>query len=39
MKVVALPSRLWTCAGPALVDAVRTLADATAEVEAQEKSN
>jgi len=36
MKVVALPSRLWTCAGPALVDAVQRLAEATAEVEAGE---
>ncbi|MGO4870527.1 MAG: ABC transporter substrate-binding protein [Roseiarcus sp.] len=39
MKVVALPSRLWTCAEPALVDAVQRLAEATAEVEAGEKSN
>jgi iron complex transport system substrate-binding protein len=36
MKVVALPSRLWTCAGPALVDAVQTLVDAAKEVEARE---
>jgi iron complex transport system substrate-binding protein len=36
MKVVASPSRLWTCAGPALVDAVQRLAEATAEVEAGE---
>ena len=39
MKVVSLPSRLWTCAGPALVDAVRTLAEAAAEVEARETRN
>jgi iron complex transport system substrate-binding protein len=37
MRVVPLPSRLWTCAGPALVDAVRTLAEATAE--ARERRN
>jgi iron complex transport system substrate-binding protein len=36
LKVVALPSRLWTCAGPTLVDAVETLADAAKEVEARE---
>ena len=30
MKVVALPSRLWTCAGPELVEAVETLVEATA---------
>jgi iron complex transport system substrate-binding protein len=29
LKVVSLPSRLWTCAGPALVDAVQMLVDAT----------
>ncbi len=29
LKVVSLPSRLWTCAGPALVDAVEMLVDAT----------
>jgi iron complex transport system substrate-binding protein len=39
MKVVSLPSRLWTCAGPALVDAVQTLAAATAEVRAREGRN
>jgi iron complex transport system substrate-binding protein len=39
LKVVALPSRLWTCAGPALVDAVERLAEATAEVEAGESRN
>lgn len=32
MKVVSLPSRLWTCAGPAVVDAIQLLADATAEM-------
>ena len=31
MKVVSLPSRLWTCAEPALVDAVQRLVEATAE--------
>lgn len=30
MKVVALPPRLWTCAGPELVEAVETLVEATA---------
>ena len=39
MKVVSLPSRLWTCAGPALADAVQTLAAATAEVRAREGRN
>ncbi|MFZ1963358.1 MAG: ABC transporter substrate-binding protein [Roseiarcus sp.] len=39
MKVVSLPSRLWTCAGPALADAVQTLAAATAEVRAREARN
>ncbi len=29
LKVVALPSRLWTCAGPALVDAIEMLVEAT----------
>ena len=29
LKVVSLPSRLWTCAGPAFVDAVERLVDAT----------
>lgn len=29
VKVVSLPSRLWTCAGPALVDAIEMLVDAT----------
>lgn len=28
MRVIVLPSRLWTCAGPALVDAVQRLAAA-----------
>jgi iron complex transport system substrate-binding protein len=39
MKVVALPSRLWTCAGPALVDAVERLVEATAEAKARETPN
>jgi iron complex transport system substrate-binding protein len=39
MKVVELPSRLWTCAGPALIEAARRLAAATAEVEAGESRN
>ena len=29
LKLVALPSRLWTCAGPAVVDAVRLMIDET----------
>ncbi|MGO9769237.1 MAG: ABC transporter substrate-binding protein [Roseiarcus sp.] len=36
LKVVTLPSRLWTCPGPGVVEAVQRLADATAEVEAGE---
>ncbi len=39
LKVVALPSRLWTCAGPELVDAVQTLVDATAGVQGWETRN
>jgi iron complex transport system substrate-binding protein len=39
LKVVALPSRLWTCAGPALVDAVERLVDATAEGKTRETPN
>jgi iron complex transport system substrate-binding protein len=39
MKVVTLPSRLWTCAGPALVDAVERLAAAAAEVREREARN
>jgi iron complex transport system substrate-binding protein len=29
LRVVSLPSRLWTCAGPAVVDAVRLMIDET----------
>lgn len=29
LEVVSVPSRLWTCAGPSLVDAIRLLIDAT----------
>ncbi|RDJ26903.1 ABC transporter substrate-binding protein [Bosea caraganae] len=29
LKLVALPSKLWTCAGPAVVDAIELLIDAT----------
>jgi iron complex transport system substrate-binding protein len=36
LKVVTLPSRLWTCPGPGVVEAVQRLADATAEVQARE---
>ena len=39
LKVVALPSRLWTCPGPEVVDAVQTLVDATAAVRAREARN
>lgn len=30
LRLVALPSRLWTCAGPAVVDAIEFLVDAAA---------
>ncbi|RXT23178.1 hypothetical protein B5U98_11290 [Bosea sp. Tri-39] len=30
LKLVALPSKLWTCAGPAVVDAIELLLDAAA---------
>ena len=39
MKVVSLPSRLWTCAGPALVDAIQRLVDATDGAAARGKRN
>jgi len=29
LKIVSLPSRLWTCAGPAVVDAVQAMIDET----------
>lgn len=29
LKLVALPSKLWTCAGPAVIDAIELLLDAT----------
>ena len=29
LKLVSMPSRLWTCAGPAVLDAVQRLIDAT----------
>lgn len=29
LKLVALPAKLWTCAGPAVVDAIELLMDAT----------
>jgi len=34
MRVVALPARLWTCPGPALVDAVKQLVAATRDLRA-----
>ena len=34
LRVVALPARLWTCPGPALVDAVRDLVQATRDLRA-----
>lgn len=34
-RVVALPSRLWTCAGPNLVEAVRVLQSATSDLRPQ----
>jgi len=36
LKVVALPSRLWTCPGPGVVDAVQRLVEATAGLEPPE---
>lgn len=30
LRLVALPSRLWTCAGPAVIDAIEMLIDAAA---------
>ncbi len=30
LKLVALPSKLWTCAGPAVIDAIELLLDAAA---------
>ncbi len=30
LKLVALPSKLWTCAGPAVIDAIELLLDASA---------
>jgi len=30
LKLVALPSKLWTCAGPAVIDAIELLMDAVA---------
>ncbi len=39
LKVVALPSRLWTCPGPAVADAVQRLVDAVASAPAQESRN
>jgi iron complex transport system substrate-binding protein len=35
LRVVALPARYWTCAGPAIVDAVRQLVEATRDVRAK----
>lgn len=35
MRVVAVPARLWTCAGPWIADAVQLLADATADLRAR----
>ena len=32
LKVVSLPSRLWTCAGPSVVDAIERLIEATSDV-------
>ncbi|GGC81995.1 ABC transporter substrate-binding protein [Chelatococcus reniformis] len=32
LRVVSLPSRLWTCAGPAVVDAIEQLAAATRDL-------
>jgi iron complex transport system substrate-binding protein len=39
LRVVSLPSRLWTCAGPALVEAVQRLVDGTAGLKAREARN
>jgi len=35
LRVVAVPARYWTCAGPAIVDAVRQLVEATRDVRAK----
>ena len=32
MRVVAVPARLWTCAGPWIADAVQLLAESTADL-------
>ena len=34
-RVVSMPSRLWTCAGPNLVDAIRALQSATSDLRPQ----
>ncbi len=34
LKLVALPSKLWTCAGPAVIDAIELLLDAAAPTSA-----
>ncbi len=34
LKLVALPSKLWTCAGPAVIDAIELLLDAAAPISA-----
>lgn len=34
LKLAALPSKLWTCAGPAVIDAIELLLDATAPMPA-----
>lgn len=35
MRVVSLPSRLWTCAGPNLIDAIAILQSATRDLRSQ----
>ena len=35
LRVVAVPARYWTCAGPAIVDAVRQLVEATSDIRAK----
>lgn len=37
LKLVALPSKLWTCAGPAVIDAIELLLDAVAPTPAGTK--
>jgi iron complex transport system substrate-binding protein len=34
LKLIALPAKLWTCAGPAVIDAIELLLDASAPISA-----